>query len=197
MNKSTTEHTKKSLIIIAVVHNDVPESTRKTIYADYFYPVVSELESFTGRKVNVVFAKGDPQSAFDYKAYKGDARKATLQKWESLGSSLRNEMSADGLETDNLTKIILLTKDGLNSEAAGAALQSGRVAMASLVSYNTVGHEIGHMLGARHEDAEVQYKNGWWAETYMYPNPELIRSNAYAFSAANRQHILNYLAGWP
>lgn len=197
MNKPATEHTKKSFIIIAVVHNDVPESTRKTIYADYFHPVVSELESFTGRKVNVVFAKGDPQSAFDYKANKGDDLLATMQRWEALGSSLRNEMHTDGLETDSLTKIMLLTKDYMNSETAGVALTSGRVAMASLVNYTTVGHEIGHMLGARHEDFEVQYKDGWWAETFMIPNPNIIRSNAYAFSAANRQHILNYLARWP
>ena len=51
---STTERTrKKDITIIAVVHDDVPESTRKTIYADYFHPLVSELESFTDRKINV------------------------------------------------------------------------------------------------------------------------------------------------
>ena len=62
-----TEYRKNAIIIIAVIHDDVPESTRKTIYADHFHPLVSELESFTERKVNVIFTGGEPYSNFDYK----------------------------------------------------------------------------------------------------------------------------------
>lgn len=193
MTLSEDQKTKNAITLIAVVHNDVPASIRKTLYADYFHPVVSELESFIERKVNVVFASTEPQSSFEYRS---DDRDATLQAWAVLGSALRNQMAAEGVGIHNLTKVMLLTHDGLNKKTAGVAFQAGSVSIASLRSYNTVGHETGHLLGATHEAARVRFKNGWWAETFMFPTPELIRSNAYAFSETNRQNIKNYLANW-
>lgn len=193
---STTQGTPKNAInVIAVVHDDVPGSARKTIYADHFHPLVSELKSFTGRQVHVVFAGGKPYSNFDYK---GDEVLKTLQDWEPLGHRLLSEMKKEGLETNNLTKVILLTNDMLSDRTAGAALLwpptgTGTVAISSLGSYLFVGHEIGHLLGARHEDYEVQY-NGWWSETYMAPKRDLFRTIAYTFSPANRKNIMNYLA---
>ncbi|MGV8889028.1 MAG: hypothetical protein ACOH2P_13525 [Pseudomonas sp.] len=193
---STTEQKhKNSITIIAVVHDDVPISTANTIYADHFRPLVRELESFTERKVNVVFAGGEPYDKFEYK---GDDILETLRSWEALGFKLLTEMKKEGLNIDSMTKVILVTNDALNDKTAGAALlwsptNTGKCAIASLSSYLNVGHEVGHLLGAKHEDFEVQY-NGWWAETYMAPKREIIRSISYTFSPANRQNIKNYLA---
>ena len=194
---STVEQTqKKDIIIIAVIHDDVPESSRKTIYAEYFYPLVRELESFTERKINIVFARGAPHSSFEYKS---DDELATLVEWEAIAYTLLDEMEKEGLEINDLTKVILVTKDRLNKEtlgAAGLASQappSGKFAIASLQTYAAIGHEVGHLLGATHEDSEIQC-NGWCAETYVTPTRLSYRSNAYAFSPANRQNIKNYLA---
>lgn len=195
MTSITKQTHKSSITIIAVVHDDVPKSTAKTIYADYFRPLVSELESFTERKVNVVFTGGEPYNKLDYR---GDDTLKTLRRWEALGYELLHKMEKEGLNIDGLTKVILVTNDPLNDTTAGAALcwppaSTGRFAIASLRSYLYVGHEVGHLLGAKHEDFEVQY-NGWWAETYMAPKREMFRSISYTFSPANRQNIKNNLA---
>jgi hypothetical protein len=188
---STTERTrKKDITIVAVVHDDVPESTRKTIYADYFHPLVSELESFTDRKINVVFTGGPPQSNFDYK---GADHSKTMQRWVPLAYKLINDMKKEGLELDSLYKVVLLTNDLIDDGIGGFALARDKFAIASLASYFFIGHEIGHLLGAEHEDSEVQF-NGWFAETYMTPTRQQIRSISYTFSPANRQNIKNYLA---
>ncbi|VVP45490.1 hypothetical protein PS903_04991 [Pseudomonas fluorescens] len=198
MTSTTEQIQKKPLTIIAVIHDDLPESTRKTLYADHFRHIVTELESFIERKVYVVFAGGEPYSNFDYK---GNDSLATLKRWQPLGYRLLREMKDEGLEIEvnsALTKNVLVTRDVLNDKDAGVALvrASGlpsQFAIASVKSYQVVGHEIGHLLGAKHEDSEVQF-NPWFADTYMAPKQDMFTANTYTFSPANRQNIKNYLA---
>lgn len=201
---STTEQTQKNdIIIIAVIHDDVPAPARKTIYADHFQPLVSELESFTERKVNVVFAGGAPYSNFQYK---GEEHEETVKRWAASGIQLLDEMRSDGVETNNVTKVILITNNALkggfidpfNPLVTGVALldlpdQTGTFAIASLLTYRSVAYEIGILLGGKPEDSETQF-NGWFAETYMTQYRDWAKSNSYTFSAANRQNIKNYLA---
>jgi len=196
MTSTSEQQRKNDIIIFAIIHDDVPPSALKTIYADHFHPLVTELESFTERKVKVVLASGEPYSNF---AYKGEDTLQTLMKWEPLAAQYLDEAKKAGFKVDRLSKVILVTQDNMNSQYTGAALErgqasSGKFAIASLSSYLNVAHEIGHLLRAKHEDWEVQY-NGWWCETYMTPRRTGIRSICYVFSPANRENIKNYLAG--
>jgi hypothetical protein len=190
MTSTIDRKQKKPIMIIAVIHDDVPESTRKTIYEDHFAPLIKELESFTERKADVVFTGGEPHSNFDYK---GDNLLGIMSRWESLGSKLLPQIESEGLPGGALTKIVLVTKDGVNDKTLGIASPYHRFAIASLTGYQIVGHEIGHLLGAKHEDSEVQF-NPWFADTYMAPKNDMFASNTYTFSPANRQNIKNYLA---
>lgn len=186
---------QKTITIYAAIHEDVPQSIKASIHADYFFHYAQELESFTDRKVRVVYGAGAPYSHFDYK---GEDTLATLRRWEVLGNRYLDQYRAEGFDMDDVHVAVLITRDALTGSTLGAALcwpptNTGKFAIASVSAYQTIGHEIGHLLGARHEDSEIFY-NGWWSESYMTPQREFLRSNSYRFSDANRKNINNYLA---
>ncbi|UPG93671.1 zinc-dependent metalloprotease [Luteibacter aegosomatissinici] len=87
-------------------------------------------------------------------------------------------------------KFILLVPDNLGPFAAGKAYHEGAEAVASVGGpWSVVAHELGHLLGARHEDAEVRYTGWWWCHTNMAAVPSPFLGNCYAYSAANRRRI--------
>lgn len=67
----------------------------------------------------------------------------------------------------------------------------------SLDRYRIVAHELGHLSGALHEDAAIQYKRGWWCESNMYPNPSALRSNCYTYSDDNQRRMRAYIVESP
>ncbi|MEX3774658.1 hypothetical protein [Pseudomonas sp. MYb118] len=192
---NTTQTDKSPINIFVVVHDDVPPSAKQDMHVNYFAHLADELQSFTDRKVNVIYGAGAPYSRFEYK---GDNALEILQRWKKLAEQYLAAYKNEGFIINRLSLVLLFTKDAINGNTSGAALvdlpqSNGQFAISSGESYLYPAHEIGHLLGAKHQNFEVNY-NGWWCETYMAPNAHLLRTNCYKYSPENREAIKNYLA---
>jgi len=183
----------KPIVIVVIRHDDLNDYSTSQLYPDYFSWFRTELEKVTQRKVQIRIPRsGDHPtlSAFDYKHT--DARKTVLEWWK-LVKELHIKTVQNGSLEPSLTKILLLTRDNLNSTVAGMAARNSYAAIASITHYQTPAHEIGHMLGATHDDGEVEY-DGWWHHSIMFSDGYgIFRGNTYRFSEKNRANIRSYV----
>lgn len=91
-------------------------------------------------------------------------------------------------------KFLLITPQVPQPGASGIAWQGGSTAMASISGrYSVIAHELGHLFGADHEHAAVNYTGGWWCESNMYPTPLDLRSNCYTYTPENQRRMRKYI----
>lgn len=180
----------RPIFIFAFVHDDVPESKINSIFPDYFLPMIKEIKAFSGRRVSVEFIRNTPP--YTNFAYKGE-NKTSYNRWVDLAYAYR---SSNNLPDNRTTKFILLTNDKINANTLGLASAGQFAAIASLPSFGSVAHEMGHLLDGNHESAEIKY-NGWWCETFLYFEREPLRSNCYTYTDANKARMNAYLSEAP
>lgn len=185
--------------INVMIHDDVPHAIRDRLEADYLKPWVQEMELVTGRQIALQLSADVPGiSDIDYRVQASWPALIAIQRynqdfWERQG---------DGRWNYRLDKSLLLlngsviTGDADGSEGVGRALDKGTAGWASIGSFATAGHELGHMFGATHEHAEVLF-NGWFCETFTFPAKSKVRSNCYRYSDLNREAIRAYLSEAP
>jgi Metallo-peptidase family M12B Reprolysin-like len=182
-----------------VIHDDVPEAMRERLESDYFAPWVKEMQQITDRRIDIRFNRDIPGiSDLDYRIDDRMQLAYTLggyneDYWANRGSALVNRRIDKTLlvVTDSY-----LPEDPTQPERAGEAELRGPAGWASLKTYSAVGHELGHMFGATHENAQVMF-NGWFCESYTYPERNSVRSNCYRYSDKNREAIAAYLSEAP
>lgn len=167
--------------------------TLPLIKQGFFSWIVTELEHISGREVELI--EIDKKSApelytFDYISM---SVQDAIDRWEQAVIAFIERASQP---TSPLDKFILLTRHNVVPGAVlGATYHKGQFAIACAMSRMTPAHEIGHMLGAKHEAGAIIY-DGWWSDTIMRSQYQrsVWRADSYRFSDENREHIKAYLS---
>jgi|GEM_PF-292975 len=171
-------------------HDELADISNEQLQLDYFDFWLIEMREIIDLPVHIRFQRNIPGlTDLDYRR---DDPSKTLAAWSDAAWTWRRQQNAPGGIIDN--KYLLLTRQQLDTsgETLGLAHQTGHAAIASIYSYATPGHELGHTLSATHEASEVNF-NGWFCETYMFPTRLNVRSNCYRYSEENRANIARYL----
>jgi hypothetical protein len=182
-----------------VIHDDVPAPVVQRLDADYLQPWLLEMERTTGREVELHTSRNLP--GITDIAYRQVDRKFALSSLARLNEQFWRQRR-DGAWNYRVDKTLLVVQgtvapsDASGNELVGEARFQGDAAWASVQTFSAVGHELGHLFGATHENAEVLY-NGWFCETYTYPARLNVRSNCYRYSDSNREAIRAYLSEAP
>lgn len=183
--------TKMPLFFYVFLHDDIPQSKRETISKDYFSWLRKDLESFTQRRVYVNFVENaGPITQY---AYHGENLTEVLNGWTF---AVNDYIDQNNLPMNRRIKYLLLTNEKINGRTLGVATFEHYTAIASLESYAAAAHEVGHMLGGTHENAEVLY-NGWWCETNLYETRIGLRAPCYQYSDKNKAAIAAHLSKSP
>lgn len=189
---------------MVIIHDDLKKHHKDKLYADHFAWLKTELEFVSQREVLINMSEpGDAPDLSGYN-YKNEDEMAALLGWRDRLHDAYTEMSKNQNFDRNLIKFILLTRNNMHEKAggvlglqAGVAAIKGHCAIAATTFTQAPAHEIGHMLGATHEDSEVVY-DGWWHDSIMLADPFTpLRGNAYRFSDKNRDNIRQYLSRLP
>ncbi|MHC8317044.1 reprolysin-like metallopeptidase [Pseudomonas sp. LB3P31] len=195
---------KKPITIMVVIHNDLQDYSREKLYDDHFSWLQTELEDISGRPVFIHMSdKNDVPELSDY-SYRNTDVGAAAEGWKQKTGDLHNSMSQQQSFHSGLVKILLLTRNnvdetlwGLLGSVGGVTFMKSYAGIAAITSRQAAAHEIGHMLGATHEDSEVHY-DGWWKDSVMLADQgSQFRGNSDRFSDKNRQNIRDYLAKFP
>ncbi|SHN30184.1 hypothetical protein SAMN05216593_12615 [Pseudomonas asturiensis] len=184
--------TKRPLFLFLFVHDDIKETDINRLAKDYVTWFVKDVESFTGRRVQLQFIRNVP-TLTDF-AYKGDDLNKTSLDFKN---TVDRYTLAKNLPKNATTKYMLLTQDMLNSKTGGVAIIKGYTAIASLQTYSAAAHELGHLLGGTHEAAQVLYRGGWWCETNLVAERNTLRANCYTYSDENKKLIAANLGEHP
>lgn len=179
-----------SLTVWVFPHDELADIPNEQLQVDYFDFWLIEMREIIDLPVHIRFQRNIPGlTDLDYRR---DDPSKTLAAWSDAAWTWRRQQNAPGGIIDN--KYLLLTRQQLDNagETLGLAHQTGHAAIASIHSYATPGHELGHTLSATHEASEVNF-NGWFCETYMFPTRLNVRSNCYRYSDENRANIARYL----
>lgn len=177
------------IVLTLFIHDQLDPREVAGMGPDYMEWFIKEVTHITGRRVSVIRITRTP--GMTDLGYRQEDGMHAMSEW--------HKRVLDYIETHNLPlstkrhKYILVTRHNLAKDVLGMSFGSRGVAIASLKAYNTIGHEVGHLLGATHENAETSFAHGLPCRTLMYPEHTALIANCYVFSDKNRQAIVDYM----
>jgi len=207
---------KRPINLHIVIHEDLKGVDRNQLFNEHFSWLKTELEEISGRDIHFSFLSPHEMRHMNYKHE--DFGKAG-QAWAQEVEDLRDKLGFD----PDINKFLLLTKDDLAKGVAGTGVSDYAIAKAHSVA---PAHEVGHMFGATHEDAEnyfnkegktisslygesvalevirkiPQFRRIWGYQPSIMNGGDGIQQpqgQAYRFSDKNRENIRNYLKNIP
>jgi len=173
-------------------HDDVDASTQRIVPRNYLKDCITEIQQVTGRECIIEYKRSIAGvTDFNYKGHE----KTVLDDWiRQVGGYVEQ----NSLSWKKTHRYMLVTNDKLNERILGVTYLGNNSLIASLVAYQTIGHELGHSFGATHEDADLQHNSfGGVCETFVYPHRDGSRGNCYRYSLKNRQRIADFLSAEP
>lgn len=174
-----------SFIVMLYPHDELADTSDEQLRKGYVQPWLDEMRQITQHSIEVIFQR-NVAGVTDI-AYWQSSPENTLKTFRQTAPA------------PEYGKALLLTRNGFGpldgpeaGTVAGFASRLYPYGVASLTTYTALAHELGHLMGATHEAAELRY-NPWICETYVYPERHPLRSNCYRYSDANRATIAEHL----
>lgn len=180
---------KQPIKIEVIVHRDINRTVQQNERMEKNFAVIrSELKALSGREVDIEFNESRQVNNFNYK-FDGDIL-SDLSSRATYIKEHRKDSTQD--HSKEFNKILLITPYSIKGHL-GIGAPGMDAGIASIKDDRGIAHAIGHMFGAIHEDAEVNYHFPWWYETIMNDSDvSLLHGNDYRFSDKNRENIRNH-----
>jgi len=192
-NAETKESPKPPLVLTLFIHDQLSTQEKAGLSSDYLEWFIKALNGLIDRPIQVVAITHKPGYT-DFK-YRLNNPEKSLSQWSARVSDYIAENNLP-LSTKR-HKYILLTKNDLSYEVKGRSYPHAGIAIASLKSYTTPAHEISHLLGATHDNAETSHAAGIPCRTIMYPTQSEFIASCYRFSDRNQRAIVDYMSHQP
>lgn len=188
------EQGKNPIILTLFLHDELTSEDARDITRDYLPWFIRDLQSITGRTVEVKPVVKKP-GITNYKYHLRTPWQVAYE-WDQI---IARHIVVNQLPRGELHKYVLITRKDLDINTSGIAYAiGGRSAVAALTHYQTLSHEIGHLFGATHSDGRFHWNAApvpcvtimYWAEVGIIPP-------CYRFSEKSADAIRNYLKAIP
>lgn len=170
------------------LHDEIRTSEARSIHASYVAWWLRDMEAnILPSDLSIDVSYMQSISGISDQAY---GMPSSLGTWLT---AVDRYVAARGIRRTWKNKYVLITRRPPSEGKLGRAIPAYGVAMASLSApYSVVAHELGHLFGAEHVDAEWRWD--WWpCRTNMMSDDSVLFANCREYSAANIARIQQYV----
>jgi hypothetical protein len=181
---------KLPIEITLFLHDQLTEAEIARLGSDYISWFTRDLARITRRQINIVEVRNKPgYTDFNYRL--GDSKKS-LYEWDQR---IIDYVIHENMPHGKRHKYLLITRDDLTPSDSGIAYKGQRSAIASLTSYRTIAHEVGHLMSAEHSDGEFIFSNLCFTNMTLFSS--LLTKDCYRYSDQTADVIRGYLDDTP